>query len=155
MATPAASMNDQSPAAPLELSDSTRGLVLSLAEAGSFLPGRADLTVDAKRVMRTMADTIRELPNPIRVEGHTDDVPIHGPLFASNWELSTARATRVVQFLIEECGVDPMRLSAAGYAEFRPRMANDTAEARARNRRVDLVFLDAAAAVQEPVTIQP
>ncbi len=133
----------------LELGASTRGLVISLPEAGSFPPGQADLSPRAQAVMRDLATTLRHYPNQIRVEGHTDDIPIHTPRFASNWELSTARATRVVQFLIDEGGLDPVRLAAAGYGEFRPRVPNTTAEARARNRRVDIVVLDPGAATRE------
>jgi chemotaxis protein MotB len=80
------------------------------------------------------------------IEGHTDDRPISTAIFPSNWELSTARATEVVRLLIEEGGIAPERLSAAGYGEHRPRVPNDSPEARARNRRVDLVVLDEAAA---------
>ena len=83
--------------------------------------------------------------NQIRIEGHTDDVPIHSARFASNWELSTARATAVVQWLIEREGMTPSRLSAAGYGEFHPRVPNDSTEARARNRRVDVVILKGSA----------
>ena len=133
----------------MDIGASSRGLVLSLAEAGSFAAGRADLTAEATRVMLTVAAALRGLPNRIRVEGHTDAAPIRTSLFASNWELSTARATRVVQLLIEQGGLDPSRLSAAGYAEYRPRVTGESAEARARNRRVDIVVLDAAAAAAE------
>jgi chemotaxis protein MotB len=84
----------------------------------------------------------------IRVEGHTDDAPIHTTAYASNWELSTARAVRVVQMLVDE-GIAPWRLSAAGYAEFHPRVPNETALARARNRRVDIVILDPGRARRE------
>ena len=134
----------------VEVASSTRGLVISLPEAGSFPAGRAELSTQARNVMFDLAQELRGLPNLIRVEGHTDDVPIHTPQFASNWELSTARATMVVQYLIEAGGVDPARLAAAGYAEYRPRLSNDTPDARARNRRVDIVVLDPSAAVEEP-----
>ena len=126
----------------VELTTSDRGLVISLPEAGSFPPGRAELSDAVRRVMRGLADRLSALPNPIRVEGHTDDVPIHTPLFASNWELSTARATRVVQFLIADGAIEPARLAATGYAEYRPRLPNDSPDARARNRRVDILILD-------------
>jgi len=135
----------------VEVASSVRGLVISLPEAGSFPAGRAELSAQARNVMLDLAQELRGLPNVIRVEGHTDDVPIHTPQFASNWELSTARATTVVQYLIEAGGLDPARLGAAGYAEYRPRLANDSADARARNRRVDIVVLDPAAAnTEEP-----
>jgi chemotaxis protein MotB len=129
----------------LDLTTNSRGLVLSLAETGSFAPGRAELQPSARRVLLTLASALGRVTNLIRVEGHTDDVPIHTPLFASNWELSTARATRVVQFLIEQGGLNPTRLSAAGYGEYHPRVPNTSPELRARNRRVDVVVLDVAA----------
>jgi chemotaxis protein MotB len=129
----------------VELTTSSRGLVISLPEAGSFPPGQAELSEAVQRVMLGLAERLSALPNAIRVEGHTDDVPIHTALFASNWELSTARATAVVQFLIEEGGIEPARLSATGYAEYRPRQANDSPAARARNRRVDIVILEGEA----------
>jgi chemotaxis protein MotB len=134
----------------VEVATSARGLVISLPEAGSFPAGRAELSDPARSVMLDMADQLRALPNQIRVEGHTDDVPIHTAQFGSNWELSTARATMVVQFLIEAGGLDPSRLAAAGYAEYRPRLPNDSPDHRARNRRVDIVVLDPSAATQEP-----
>jgi chemotaxis protein MotB len=133
----------------LEVEASARGLVISLPEAGSFPPGSAELGSAARRVMLELADRLRTLPNLIRVEGHTDNVPIHTPEFASNWELSSARATRVVQLLIEEGALAPTRLSAAGYAEHRPKQPNDRPEARARNRRVDIVVLAPATADRE------
>jgi chemotaxis protein MotB len=125
----------------LELSTNDRGLVLSVPEAGSFPPGRAELSSAARLVMLSLAGELHGTTDTIRVEGHTDDVPIRTSRFGSNWELSTARATSVVQFLIEEGGVEPERLSAAGYAEYHPRVANDTPANRARNRRVDVVVI--------------
>lgn len=134
-----------------EMTTSARGLVISLPEAGSFPAGRAELSPSAIAAMYALAARLRDVPNLIRVEGHTDDVPIATAQFASNWDLSAARATRVVEFLIEEGEIDPMRLAAAGYAEFRPRLPNTTAEQRARNRRVDIVVLDPdSAGVEEP-----
>lgn len=133
----------------VEMTSNVRGLVISLPEAGSFTPGRADLSASARSAMRELSTRLRALPNQVRVEGHTDDVPIATPAFRSNWELSTARATRVVQFLIDEGGLDPERLSAAGYGEHRPRLPNASAAARARNRRVDIVVLDPTVAERE------
>ncbi len=136
----------------IDVSRSPRGVVLSFPEAGSFPPGRADLTTSAREVMRRIAETVRDRTNLLRVEGHTDDVPIHTALFQSNWELSTTRATRVVQLLIDEGGIAPARLSAAGYGEHRPRVPNDSLASRARNRRVDLVVLDPGTARREEPT---
>lgn len=127
---------------------SVRGYVISLPEAGSFAAGSADLSDRAAEAIRELAVRLATVPNQIRVEGHTDDVPIATADFQSNWELSTARATRVVELLIEE-GLGPGRLSAAGYGEYRPRLPNGSAETRARNRRVDIVVLDPDIAVRE------
>jgi len=149
-------VKDNTSGASIAVGTSSRGLVLSLAEAGSFPPGRADLSRAAIDVMLTVSDALRKVPNLIRVEGHTDDRPIrYSRLFASNWELSAARATRVVRLMTRDGGLDPGRLSAAGYAEFRPLVPNKSNNARARNRRVDIVILDeAAATVEEPVALQ-
>src|SRR5208283_3722839 len=80
-------------------------------------------------------------PYGVRIEGHTDTVPIHTSQFASNWELSTARATELVKILIEQHGIAAERLSAAGYAEFHPVASNSTSKGRQLNRRVDVVIL--------------
>ena len=77
----------------------------------------------------------------MRVEGHSDDVPIHNAEFASNWDLSTARATVVAKLLLDEAGVDPKRISIAGYAQYHPAASNDTPEGRKANRRVDIVVV--------------
>ena len=118
-----------------------RGLVVSLREAGAFATGSADLSLTARAVLAQVAQSLSEVGNGVRVEGHTDDVPIHTVRYRSNWELSTERATNVVALLLG-AGVHPRRLSAAGYGEFHPRVANDGDLSRARNRRVDIVILN-------------
>ncbi len=135
-------------AARLELIEDRRGLVLAIPEALSFDTGSAELSGVAAQLMGRVAGVLRTLPNAVRVEGHTDDTPIHTPRFTSNWDLSTARATEVVAFFIG-AGLAPNRLSAAGYSEYHPRAGNDTAEGRARNRRVDIVLLNEATRVSE------
>jgi chemotaxis protein MotB len=116
-----------------------RGLVISIREEASFALGSADLSASAESIIGEVAAMLADNQNPVMVEGHTDNVPIRTARFASNWELSTGRATAVVAFLIEKMGVSPSRLSAAGYGEFRPQGPNDTADNRGRNRRVDIV----------------
>jgi chemotaxis protein MotB len=133
----------------LELSQDRRGLVLSIPEAGAFPVGSADMSEAFQGVMTRLSAALQQLPNGVRVEGHTDDVPIHTPRFSSNWELSTARATHVVQFLIQQGALAPDRLSAAGYAEFHPLNENASPEGRARNRRVDVIILNPAMSVAE------
>jgi chemotaxis protein MotB len=83
---------------------------------------------------------LRATGSDIRVEGHTDNVPIHNSRFSSNWDLSTARATAIVRLFIVKYGFQPDRLAASGYAEFRPVAGNDDAAGRAQNRRVDIVI---------------
>jgi chemotaxis protein MotB len=125
-----------------------RGVTLSIPEAGAFGIGQDGLSDTAKDLVATVADTLRTFPNALRVEGHTDDVPIHNIRFQSNWDLSASRASRVVEFLIAR-GFEPGRLSATGYGEFHPRVANTSAEARAANRRIDLVVLNTATRTAE------
>ena len=132
----------------LEITTDGRGLVISLPEQATFPVGTADVTPGARALIMRVASTLAPLPNLLRIEGHTDDVPIKTPRYASNWELSTARASAVVALLIESARVDPSRLSASGYGEFHPRVANTSPENRARNRRIDLVVLDALGAAK-------
>ena len=80
----------------------------------------------------------------LRLEGHTDNVPIHNAAFASNWDLSTARAMAVAMMLLNESGVDPQQISIAGYAQYHPAASNDTPEGRKANRRVDIVVVSTA-----------
>ena len=124
----------------MELLEDARGLVLSIPEASAFAPGSADLSDSAKQAIVRLAASMRQTSSALLIEGHTDDVPIHSTRFASNWELSTSRATAVVQLLVEQNLFPPDRLSAAGYGEYRPRVLNESAQARARNRRVDIVI---------------
>jgi chemotaxis protein MotB len=127
-----------------------RGLVISLGENGIFDSGSDQIKREGKILLDTLATSLVSLGNYIRIEGHTDDVPIHNSRFPSNWELSTARATAVISHLIADFGLRPELVSAAGYAEYRPCAANDTEEGKSRNRRVDVVVLNPAAAGTEP-----
>lgn len=143
-------LGDDLAAGRLELIEDRRGLVLAIPEAFSFEAGSAELSGLAAALMGRVAGVLTTLPNAVRIEGHTDNTPIHTPRFTSNWDLSTARATEVVAFFIA-AGIAPDRLSAAGYSEYHPRAGNETVEGRARNRRVDVVILNAATtAAEEP-----
>lgn len=117
------------------------GLVVSLREMGFFDSGSAQLKPGAETTIEQMANVLRDLPEGLRIEGHTDNVPIHNTSFPSNWELSTARATEIVKLFITSYGFDPARLQASGYAEYHPAASNATEEGRALNRRVDIVIL--------------
>lgn len=117
------------------------GLVISLREAGFFESGGVLMKPGSQSAFDRIAGLLRQKDCRLRIEGHTDDVPIHNEQFSSNWELSTSRATEVVRVLILRDGYSPDRLSAAGYAEYHPVASNSTAEGRGMNRRVDIVIL--------------
>ena len=117
------------------------GLVISLREAGFFSSGSAIPKPDALPALRQVAASLSRTPYDLRIEGHTDNIPIHTAEFDSNWELSSARATHIARIFIDLKAISPERISAAGYAEFHPAASNDTAEGRSENRRVDLVVL--------------
>jgi chemotaxis protein MotB len=120
------------------------GLVISLMEAGFFDSGSAMYKPSSLPIIERITSRLKPLPNELRVEGHTDEVPIHSSQFASNWELSTTRATTIARLLIEQYHFDPERLSAAGYAQYRPFTSNADENGRAHNRRVDIVVLPSA-----------
>jgi len=119
----------------------TEGLVISLREFGFFDSGSAALKPSAVPALDRIASILAIRTCRLRIEGHTDNVPIHTAQMASNWELSTARSTELVRLLILRYRFSPDRLSAAGYAEYHPIASNDTAQGRAQNRRVDVVIL--------------
>jgi len=117
------------------------GLVISLREVEFFASGSAELRLNAIPTLRRVTAVLLERPYEIRIEGHTDNVRIHTAQFASNWELSAARAIEVVRLMISDMGFAPQRLSVGGYGEFHPVAPNTTEEERALNRRVDVVIL--------------
>jgi len=115
------------------------GLVISLNEIGFFASGSAEVREASMPMLSALAAS---LPNaPVRIEGHTDNVPIHTEQYATNWELSTARASTIARLLIERSSISPANLSAAGYAEFHPVASNATEQGRSQNRRVDIILL--------------
>ena len=124
----------------------TEGLVVSLREFGFFDSGSAAIKPESLPALDRIASILAIRTCRLRIEGHTDNVPIHTAQMTSNWELSTARATEVIRVLIIGHRFAPERLSAAGYAEFHPVASNLTAQGRAQNRRVDIVILSAKVA---------
>lgn len=139
---------NQSQAIQTEITE--RGLVIHIMESALFREGSADLEGRARELLGQVADVIRPLPNHVRVEGHTDDRQISTPVYPSNWELSSARATEVVRYLSSEQAILPSRISALGYGEFRPRKPNSSIENRSQNRRVDIVVLTMELTLKEP-----
>lgn len=116
-------------------------ITISLSDNLLFDSGSAELKPGSQDVLREVAAVLRDLPNEIRVEGHTDNVPVNNPEYPTNWELSAARATVVARFLIEQGGIPANRIHIAGYADTEPIAPNDTPEGRALNRRADIVIL--------------
>jgi chemotaxis protein MotB len=117
------------------------GLVISLREAGFFPSGSATPKSDSIATLRRLGRSLGRSRYDLRIEGHTDNVPIHNADFDSNWELSSARATQIARLFLDMKAIPADRLSAAGYAEFHPLAPNSTPEGRGQNRRVDLVVL--------------
>jgi chemotaxis protein MotB len=125
----------------IELLFSREGLVMRLSEHTLFKSGVASISPQALPLLENMGALVAETAYLIRIEGHTDDVPIHTAMFPSNWELSTARAVNVLRYLIERHRIDSLRLSAEGFGEFQPLVVNDTPANRAKNRRVEVIFM--------------
>lgn len=120
------------------------GLVISLREAGFFNSGSAIPRPETSTTLLQIAESLEDWHYDVRVEGHTDSIPIHNAEFDSNWELSSARATHIARMLLAMRAMSPEQISAAGYAEYHPVASNDTTEGRAENRRVDLVVMPRA-----------
>lgn len=118
-----------------------RGLVISLNNAIFFDPGSAELKIDTEKTLLEIGNTISVMNNYIRVEGHTDNVPMNSSLYRSNWDLSAARAANMVRLLTSQTSIPPERLIAVGYGEYRPVADNATDEGRAKNRRIDIIVL--------------
>ncbi len=134
----------------LETELTERGLVVHIVESALFTQGSSDLKPKAQELLDLMAERVVNIPNHVRVEGHTDDRPIQTLRFPTNWELSAARATEVVRYFIESHEVTSARLSALGYGEYRPIRPNSSIENRAKNRRVDVVILTMELSLKEP-----
>lgn len=139
---------------PLSSKMTDQGLRLRIDGQLLFDPGRADLRDEALEVVGRLVPALERYPYELQVEGHTDDVPISTPEFPSNWELSAARAARVVRYLRESTTLQGSQLVAMGYADTRPIRANDTEENRTANRRVELLLATPPASKLPPALIQ-
>jgi chemotaxis protein MotB len=146
----------------VEIQQMRDGLKVNVADDVLFFSGSAEVDAGGQEVLQKVAQQLIDIPNPIRVEGHTDDVPISGALssrYPTNWELAGARAASVVRLLADE-GIESARLRAVSSGEFSPRVANDSEEGRAKNRRIEIRLLplvDAAdsVAIEEPAASEP
>jgi len=117
------------------------GLVMRMSEHMLFGLGSADIAPEALPLLQKVGAIISKTAYLIRIEGHTDNLPIHTERYPSNWELSTARAVNVLRYFIKNHNIDPRRLAAEGFSEFHPVVANDTAQNREKNRRVEIIFI--------------
>jgi len=121
--------------------ENERGITIHIMDELLFKSGDADLNKNAIEILDKIANILKKLPNDLRVEGHTDNVPINSALFPSNWHLSVARALNTAYFLIQNKNLSPDKVSIVGYSEYKPIASNETPEGRATNRRVDIVIL--------------
>jgi chemotaxis protein MotB len=151
----ATSLRGEIAAGRIELSELRGRMTVKMRDKVLFSSGSATLNREGKESLRALASALAEVPDKvIRVEGHTDNVPIGSARFPTNWELSTARALAVVRFL-QDAGVDPTKLGAAGYGEYQPVAPNDTPEGRSQNRRIEIVLAPAEVpVVPEPAATQ-
>ena len=125
----------------VELTSGAKGVVMTLADKALFDLGDAQVTPDAATLLNKVGAIISQTNYEVRIEGHTDNLPIRTDRFPSNWELSTARAVNVLRFFVEKLNIPARRLFAVGFGEFQPRYPNDTEEKRSLNRRVEIVFM--------------
>ncbi|CAB1254392.1 flagellar motor protein MotB [Clostridium sp. MT-14] len=119
-----------------------RGLVVSMNDTLLFDTGKADIKPQFQQELTEMGKILNQLGNYIRIEGHTDNVPISNSEYSSNWKLSCDRASNVTEFLIAKSGIQPQKLSAIGYGEYRPIADNSNETGKAKNRRVDVIILN-------------
>ena len=124
----------------VSVQNNIEGMLISLSEQLLFDPGTSDLKETAYPVLDSLAEMLLSMENDVRVEGHTDDTPPQNQAYASNWELSVARAVKVVNYLID-AGIAPARLTASGKGEYSPVFPNDSAEHRAYNSRADIIII--------------
>ena len=122
-----------------------RGLVITFSDSVFFESGQAAIRPELRGTVDKLAVSLKAMNNLIRVEGHTDNVPVKNSNFSSNWQLSAVRAANVVQYLIEVDGLPPTKLSAGGYGEYKPIAPNDTDAGRSKNRRIDIVIINSTA----------
>ena len=137
----------------IQISMESRGLVVSFAQAALFPSGEDVVSVESYSGLAKVAAAIARVPNPVRLEGHTDSIPIHTARFQSNWDLSAARSIALLKILSERFQVPVNRLSVAGYAETAPVASNADEPGRSRNRRVDIVILNQQGMQGEPLKV--
>ncbi|HEX4809410.1 MAG TPA: flagellar motor protein MotB [Bryobacteraceae bacterium] len=139
----------------IELKMESRGLVISFKQAALFDSGADVVKPSAIDSIAKVAQAVLGIPNPVRLEGHTDNQPIHNSRFNNNWELSSARSIAMLQLMTSKLNIPVQRLAVSGYADVAPVASNENEDGRARNRRVDVVILSSQAAMQEAPATPP
>lgn len=139
----------------LEVRLERRGLIISLREATFFPSGADAIEPSTLPTLRLIAEELKRTPNPIRLEGHTDSIPISNARFRSNWDLSAARGIAILDLFAGRFGIPAERMAIAGFGDTAPVASNETPEGRARNRRVDIVVLNEEASMSQPVQSRP
>ncbi len=132
-----------------------RGLVVSFTQAVIFPSGEDEVSAAAYPELEKVASAISKLPNPVRIEGHTDSIPIKTARFRSNWELSAARSIAIMELLATRFSIPRTKMSIAGYADTAPVASNDTDAGRGRNRRADIIILSEQGVLAEPSKLDP
>jgi chemotaxis protein MotB len=125
----------------IQLAKSAKGIVMTLADSALFHLGEAQITDNALLLLDKIGAIISQSGYYVRIEGHTDNLPIMNQRFPSNWDLSTARAVNVLRYFVEQRRIPAKRLSAVGFGEFQPKYPNDTVANLAKNRRVEIIFM--------------
>ena len=125
----------------MEVSVTREGVKVAFTGDIFFRTGKATLEPGIYNVLNELGKVISDTKHPVRIEGHTDNIPIHTKRYPSNWDLSVARAVNVLRYLVKKGYVKPGMISAVGYGPYRPVVPNDTPEGRTRNRRIDVVFI--------------
>jgi chemotaxis protein MotB len=143
---------EQIQAGKMEIRETRDGVAIYLPERLLFDSGRADIRRDARPMLDSITVFLDTIQNPLRVEGHTDNLPIHNDQFASNWQLSVARSMNVATYFMNE-KIAPHRMGLAGYAEWRPIASNDNEDGRLRNRRVEIVIITETDYYDQAVTL--
>lgn len=125
----------------VKVEENERGIIIRILEEILFASGSAELGNNSKQVLKQIGAIIQSLPNDIRIEGHTDDIPISTAQYPSNWHLSVTRALNTAYYLINDENINPEKVSIVGYSEYKPVQPNEEIKNRALNRRVDIVII--------------
>ena len=141
-------MKDFEQSKKLVVFQSSKGIVIRITDTALFDSGNAEIKSEATEAIDNLAGVLSTIRKDIQIEGHTDNIPISSPIYPSNWELSSSRATSIVRRFVD-MGLEPSRLTAIGYGEYRPIAENDTIEGRSKNRRVEIVVLNDKSAASE------